>query len=71
MDEKGLDQDDAQGALTYYKARLKHFLLAALPLVNNACFLLLFVFFVLLALYPNYLFIIFSLRPCQHVSVFI
>ena len=49
----------------------KHFFLAALPLVNNTCFLLLFVFFVLLSLYPNYLFIIFSLRPCQHVSVFI
>ena len=49
----------------------KHFFLAALPLVNNTCFLLLFVFFVLLSLYANYLFIIFSLRPCQHVSVFI
>ena len=46
----------------------KHFFLATLPLVNNTCFFLLFV---LLALYPNYLFIIFSLRPCQHVSVFI
>ena len=28
MDEKGLDQDDAQGAFTYYKARLKTFLLS-------------------------------------------
>ena len=28
MDEKGLDQDDAQGALMYYKARLKTFLLS-------------------------------------------
>ena len=49
----------------------KHFFLATLPLVNNTCFFLLFVFFVLLSLYPNYLFIIFSLRPCRHVSVFI
>ena len=49
----------------------KRFFLAALPLVSNTCFFLLFVFFVLLALYPNYLFIIFSLRPCRHVSVFI
>ena len=28
MDEKGLDQDDAQGAFTYYKARLKTFLIS-------------------------------------------
>ena len=28
MDEKGIDQDDAQGALTFYNARLKAFLLS-------------------------------------------